>query len=246
MDKVAVCSKHQDKLPEMKSLLESKGFKVVASSPDFVVSFGGDGTLLYSERKFPGVPKLVIRDSKICKKCVSGRSSTVLELVRNDDFILEEWLKVDACFNKEHFLAVNDVIIRNKFPMQAIRLEVVVGEEQLVEEMIGDGLVVATPFGSTAYFNSVTRTSFNKGIGVGFNNSVSRHAPFFLSESDVLKVRIIRGEAHLAFDNSPKVVSLKDGDLVSIKKSKDVMKIINFKNLDLWVLNKRFKSKLEE
>ena len=46
------------------SLVEESGLEVVTEDPDVVLTFGGDGLLLGSERAWPGVPKLPLRNSR--------------------------------------------------------------------------------------------------------------------------------------------------------------------------------------
>ena len=52
---------------EVRKAVDSEGFEVVEKNPDFIVCYGGDGTVLFSERKFPGVPKLIIKTSRACR-----------------------------------------------------------------------------------------------------------------------------------------------------------------------------------
>ncbi len=59
MDKVAVVLKDKSKLPFMQKLLKKKGLAYVSKNPTLVLTLGGDGTLFLSERKFPGIPKLI-------------------------------------------------------------------------------------------------------------------------------------------------------------------------------------------
>ena len=64
--KVALFGKNSDSI---RHFIPEYGFEISEDKPDVIVSYGGDGTLLSAERKFPGIPKLPIRDSKVCKKC---------------------------------------------------------------------------------------------------------------------------------------------------------------------------------
>ncbi len=38
-------------------------------NPDVVIAFGGEGTFLYSEMTYPGVPKVLVLHSSKCQKC---------------------------------------------------------------------------------------------------------------------------------------------------------------------------------
>jgi len=58
--KLLIFGSEKEKIPQ---LVKKFGFKLVIKSPDVVVSYGGDGTLMKSEYQFPGVPKLILRAS---------------------------------------------------------------------------------------------------------------------------------------------------------------------------------------
>lgn len=226
MKKAAVCLKNRDRLEEIRSLLKEKDLEYVEDNPDFVISLGGDGTFLYSERKYPGIPKLIIKDSKVCRKCVGENEDTILDLINKDDYYVEEELKIEGDFDGKKIIAVNDIILRNKVPNKAIRLDLHINEEKTHEEVIGDGVIIATPFGSTAYYHSITRDSFKQGIGVAFNNPTEAHKPLKLGENQELKITMLRGDAHIAYDQAPNICNLKEGESIIIKRSEQKAKII--------------------
>ncbi|NQU98818.1 NAD(+)/NADH kinase [Candidatus Woesearchaeota archaeon] len=232
MKKAAICVKDSKKLSEMKNILKNKGLTYVTNNPDFVISLGGDGTFLYSEQLYPDVPKLLIRDSKICKKCVGDNRETILDFIKMNAYDIKEEMKLETSFGKNKLVAVNDVIVRNKNLNQAIRLEIHIDGERKHAELIGDGLVVSTPFGSTAYFNSITRETFDRGIGVAFNNPVEEHGHVILNENQVLKVKLLRGDADIAADNNPKIYNLKEGNSITIRKSNNKTRIITIEGFE--------------
>jgi len=89
-------------------------------------------------------------------------------------------------------------------------------------EIIGDGLVVCTPFGSTAYFNQITRGLFWSGIGVAFMYTSEHTNHVVLPEDAVVSARITRGPAILAHDNSSEYIDLTAGDEIIVKKSEQI------------------------
>jgi len=80
----------------------------------------------------------------------------------------------------------------------------------LGKEFIGDGLVVATPFGSTGYYRSITDSYFELGIGIAFNNSTEQADSLVVKEQRQIKVLITRGPALLYADNQTKIINLKE------------------------------------
>ena len=41
-------------------VLNMFGHDIDNNKPDFVITYGGDGTVLYAERRYPGIPKITI------------------------------------------------------------------------------------------------------------------------------------------------------------------------------------------
>src|SRR3989344_4254115 len=90
------------------------GFELNDSTPDIVLSFGGDGTLLLSEDKYK----------------------------------ILEFNKLDLLVNgKKEFTAMNDISL-HFMPPRAVRFSLKVNNKLICKEIIGDGFIVSTNFGS--------------------------------------------------------------------------------------------------
>jgi NAD kinase len=185
------------------------------------------GTLLKAEREYPGIPKALLRDSNIGKLYSDHKAHELIDALKTGAYTVEERLTLQAFAHGKQYRAANDVIIRNKLLTQATRFTIDAGQGQLEGEFIGDGLVIATPLGSTAYYHTITRDSFASGIGIAFNNVIQlpRFAPHF-SEDVQLKITITRGPAELGVDNSVHTEELKDGDVVRVRKCDLPLRII--------------------
>lgn len=207
-------------------LAKEAGFEVVDKNPEFVVSFGGDGTLMKAEHAWPGIPKIVLKDSMICKKCSVFSNEEVLRRVHDGKYSVEELIKLEVVADGKTRTALNDIIVHNKDPRHAIRYSLSVNEQTLGEAIIGDGVVIATPFGSTAYYRSITDSSFELGIGLAFNNSTEQSDHIVLKEDSVIKIKIIRGPAIVYADNQDEEIVLEKDDEVIIRKSKDKARIV--------------------
>jgi len=224
-----VVAKNEGYKAAIEKMLKANGFKLDSLRPDIVFSAGGDGTYLIAENKFPGVPKVFIRDSSICRKCDKSGLKDILEKLKSGDVCIEPNIKIKAKFKGRCFSAANDIIFRNDDLTQAVRFTVSVNGRQINRIFIGDGLVVSTPFGSTAYFYSITRKKFRHGIGIAFNNITSGHKPIVVDEDSEIKITLVRNNAQLAFDNTKHPVLLKEGDSVIITKDSKKAKIVKVK-----------------
>lgn len=205
------------------------GFLIDEKKPDFVISYGGDGTFLKAEEKFPQIPKLILKNSRICKLCFSISNKEVLIKIKKGSFYFEKFYKLEAVFKKEKIFATNEVVVKNQKPQHCIRYVIFIDGEQIKEEIIGDGIVVATILGSTAYYRSITDSYFETGIGLAFNNSTEQIDHIVLKENRKIKIKILRGPAMLYADNQEKIFTLKENDEALIYKSKKYFKLVKIK-----------------
>ncbi|MFW5973903.1 MAG: hypothetical protein ACOCPZ_00800 [Natrialbaceae archaeon] len=94
------------------------------------------------------------------------------------------------------FRALNEVSVHHSSPVLAATFDVRThdnGRTREFRKVIGDGMLVATPFGSTGYYRAITGGTFTEGFGVAFNNvHKPRDVPLYavLSEEAVVEVEL--------------------------------------------------------
>jgi NAD+ kinase len=215
---------------EIRKVLAAEGFELVEKDPDFVICYGGDGTVLFSERKFPGVPKLIIKTSRACRMYDYKLNDLrgLLSRIKAGDYQIHAEMKLETVAKDERLVGLNEIQVHLKLPIYAVRFSISVDGREY-DELIGDGVIVATTFGSTAYYKATGGKSFKKGIGISFNNLHNKKAKsFVLPEDSVVKLTVTRGPAWLLADNNEKFVDLDAGDSVTIRKSDGAANFIYF------------------
>lgn len=228
VDRVDVVGKNKDIVINK---LHEFGLKLDEKNPEAVISFGGDGTSLYGERIHPEVPRVVIRHKSICNLCESHDFSQVLPHLKNDDFEIVEEAKLEAWLESRPShkkVALNEIDVHHNLT-SAIRLELSVNDKIIKELVIADSILVATPHGSTGYFQSITRKTFKKGFGIAFNNSTAGYKPLFIRDTSIVKIKVLRGPGYLLADNDEDFVKLREGDTVIIKRHDNNAHIIQIK-----------------
>lgn len=211
---------------DIEPLLEQYGFEVVGENPEFVVSYGGDGTLMKSEEFYPGIPKIILKDSMICKKCSPFTNEVVLQKIKNKEYVIESMTKLIATINDKEFHGLNDIIVHNKDPRRAMRYHVEINGKRTHHEVIGDGIVVATPFGATGYYRSITHSYFDTGIGLAFNNSIEPSDHIVLREGSQILLEVTRGPAIVYADNHETILEIEAGARVIIAESPHKAQIV--------------------
>lgn len=210
MEKIGIISRERSLIPEIKNKIKSYGFSY-SVKPDLILSIGGDGTFLVAERKYPSVPKVLIKYNSICRKCASFDIDHILKSIKNRNYKINEIEKLELSYKNKKLQAVNDIIVRNKHQYAALRFSLKV-DGRNVGEFIGDGIVASTSFGSTGYFESITRKNFEKEFAIAFNNSTVKQDPIFFKNKAELK--ILREHATVSADNNKSTINLSTGDLV--------------------------------
>ncbi len=206
--------------PELATILpivEEAGIVAVedGTMADCCICYGGDGTLLGAEREFPGLPKVPIRKRSNPSQ-VEETARDLLARVKQGQASVTLLPKLVARTGDRCLVAMNDVYIRNEDMTSAVRFVVEIDGLVHFGEVVGDGLVVATPFGSSAYYRSITNSVIHVGVGLAFNNSTEPVTHLVLSEQSRIDITITRGPAILAADNSPDAVRLTNGDRIRI------------------------------
>lgn len=216
MIKVSLFGKNSDSI---RHFIPQYNLELVEDKPEVIISYGGDGTLLSAERKFPSIPKLPIRDSKVCKKCPPHTTESLIKALGAGALNFKYFPKLEAKTVFADILAINDIVLRNTTPMHALRFKVFLNGQQIDHIIIGDGIVVTTPFGSSGYYQSITRETITSGFAVAFNNTTKpMQSVKFIATQDV-KIVIVRGPGSLSSDNNPKIYPLKEADEIKITAS---------------------------
>ena len=206
-------------LPIIEALLRQEGIEIVTEDPDVIITHGGDGFLLDAERNYPGIPKLPIRRNSICKTCVDHDTTHIIKALARDTISQSKVMKLTSIVNDKAYHALNEFSLHHIKPNQAIRFKVQINAEAHVDTAIGDGLVVSTPFGSHAYYRSITNSTFRQGIGLAFNNTTESIDHTVVRESDTITITILRGPAYFLVDNDPNHTVLEEGAVVTIAQS---------------------------
>ncbi|MCQ2379756.1 MAG: hypothetical protein MJ025_02385 [Victivallaceae bacterium] len=206
-------------LSEIRPILYRYGFIEDDRDFEMVITHGGDGALLGAERDFPGIPKLPIRDAATARPCKKHSLLDRLEHFRSEARTTTELPKLLGEFNGETLLALNDISLHSADLASALRYRVRIDGELYADEVVGDGVVLSSVHGSTAYYRSITHSMFRVGIGLSFNNSTEEISHLVLKETSKIEVEVLRGPGILVADNDPHRIIVPEGGVISLFQS---------------------------
>lgn len=207
----------------------SKEWKIVDNplDSDIIVSYGGDGNLLETMHIANGIPIIPIRNYALCGKHEPFNCLNFARIISKEQF--SEYTNIVKINNLKTFIdgelvgdAFSEVCIRNINSRNAIRFDVLVNDLTYVEDIIGDGIIVATAYGSTGYFRSITRTMFKHGVGLAFNNPTQPTTNIITDELSNFSIKIKRCGANVQIDNiESKSFNVNEQSNIEIKMAND-------------------------
>lgn len=222
---LALFGSHAESLKE--TISRHPNLFLVDRDPEVIVCYGGDGTLLGAELAFPGVPKVPVLNSRRGHRCIPHPSEEVLQGLAAGRLVSNRYTKIRAevlrdgqTIHPGELVALNEFNVHMGLINSAVRFQLWLNGDPYDEgvELLGDGFVVCTPFGSTAYFAQITRGIFTKGIGIAFKSTNAHVDHVVVPDDTEFRIRITRGPAVLAFDSADQYVSLEQGDDLVVRR----------------------------
>lgn len=228
---------------EVENLARQNGFEIVDSNPDLIVAIGGDGTFISSVHKsrfnnraiyvgintghfgfLQDVEKSRLKElfNYIISNNISHREVNVLTI--------DIYNKNGVHYSRK---ALNEVAVKHK-QLKTLKCKLFLNDEHL-ETALGDGFIVSTPTGSTAYSMSsggaiilgdlpVLQILPNAAISNGVYNCIRN--PIICDKTVTL-----RPENGILLAIDGRISNIRDIIEITISIGKDTISKLNFENL---------------
>ena len=215
---------------------------------DLAIVLGGDGTLLLGARTFgpAGVPILGVNMGRLgflTDVGVDGMGE-VVDSVLEGDFAVEERLMLQAEVTRPDrtsegpFLAFNDIVVNKGALAQVIRLENRV-DGNFVSNFLADGLIIASPTGSTAYGLAVGGPIIVPTTEVFLVAPICPHMltnrPIIVPAASTVEVGLVeaRGDVYLTIDGQ-EGFPLFPGDGVRVQRAEHKARLVTVASQDFF------------
>ncbi|WP_138415287.1 NAD kinase [Aquibacillus sediminis] len=246
----------ENKLQPLFKLANENGFTIVEEPKDanIIVSVGGDGAFLQTVRNtgfrqdclYTGIA----RENEAGLYCDFNLDhyDEMVHSIMNEELEVRRFPVIDVLINGESkFQCLNEASIRSSI-IKTIVIDVFIDDNQF-ERFRGDGLIVATPTGSTGYNKSThgavvdpLTPCFQVSELASLNNNLYRSlgSSFILDKERTLRLEVVQD------GNDYPIVGL-DNEAYSIRNIKDltitlsdkVVKTVKLKNNSYWDRVKR-------
>ncbi len=225
------------------------------TNASMVICFGGDGTLLHMAKAATrqGIPILGVNIGTMgfMAELESGEL-TQLARIATGDYTIDNRMMLDVTVYRErdiifHDLCLNDVAITKGAVARIVHLEVKCDGVQALE-CGGDGVIVATPTGSTAYSLSAGGPIVEPDAHSILVTPICAHdvasRSIVVSDKRTVSVAMTnnsRRNAYLSVDGG-KALRMNMGDVATIRKSHLSTKLVRLKDRSFFdVVNMKFR-----
>lgn len=226
------------------SIVKYTGKKEEIRGCNFAIAAGGDGTFLWASSivyklnlpilgiNLGGLGFLTdIRKEEIDK---------IFNELKDKNYSLQERIFLKTSCRGEENVALNDVVFSST-DIRVINLDIFI-DDNFVTELSGDGLIIATPTGSTAYSLSSGGPILKPDTQAFVITPISPHTLTFRPlVIDFESYILIKAKKKCCFIcDGQRLFSLGSGEEVIVTKNKIPLKVIKFKDWDYFdILRKK-------
>lgn len=213
-------------------------------SSDLVIVFGGDGTIIKAAREFSpyGTPVLGVNTGTLgyLAEIAPNENDMIAKIVAGD-FRTEERMMLDVIIKREdetvspELPALNEVVLTNGPISRLIQYELFCNGIQ-IQSSRADGIIIATPTGSTAYSMSAGGPVADPSLECIITTPI---CPFALNqrpviyggetELEICSVACRENEVYLTLDGAD-IFRIEQSDRIKIKRSDTRAKLVRLRH----------------
>lgn len=225
-----------------------KGYTDASCIPEntqCVITLGGDGTLIQAARdlvdlQLPMIGVNLGNLGYLTQVSKGEKIAPMLDALLTDNFFLEKRMMLEGSViganGVKKGIALNDIVLTRKDVLQMLKFQVYLNGE-CFNEYMADGIIAATPTGSTAYNLSAGGPIVAPGAQLMVLTPICSHSlnsrSIVLSPEDEISIRLLQNgesEQTAVFDGD-QVLEMGCGDTLEIRRSQSCTTLIQLKNV---------------
>lgn len=203
----------------------------IPEKTECIITLGGDGTIIRAARETAGtnIPIVGINLGHLgymTSISLGEDISGMLDCLLTGKFEVEKRMMLEGSVNGgESNLSLNEIVITKRNAVKTIRFRIV-SNGQFLNEYSADGIIIATPTGSTAYNLSAGGPIVDPGARMTILTPICPHAlsrnSIVLKAEDELDIEICGGSPgdQVAVFDGEKTLDLDCGSHTKIRESK--------------------------
>lgn len=221
---------------ESAKMIDSDGFEFddICKKVDFLISVGGDGTLLGVVRKSfkYNLPILGINLGTLgflTDISMNQLENFIVDL-KKDIYKINTRMMIEGCINKNSFVAFNDIVISRKSISSMIKIRGKIDEKSF-NTYYGDGVIVSTPTGSTAYNLSVGGPIVYPLTEAFIITPIAPHSltqrPIVMPADFEIEFKIVDNQGAVVIVDGQEIFEIEENQSVKIKIAQKKVKMLH-------------------
>jgi len=217
-------------------MIKKKGLQLdeLCEKIDFLVSVGGDGTLLSVVRKSYNYKKPVLGINLGTLGFLTDISMNEIENFlknfTNKNYRIDSRMLIEGTLNLNSFVAFNDIVITRKSISSMIKIDAKIDDKHF-NSYYGDGIIISTPTGSTAYNLSVGGPILYPLTEAFLVTPVAPHSltqrPLVMPADFEIEFTITDSQGAVVIADGQDIYELEQNDSIKIKIAKQNAKMIH-------------------
>jgi NAD+ kinase len=219
----------------------------LARKVELIAVLGGDGTMLRTARCTAGHDVSIVGINMgsfgYLTEVNFHEMYSALELILQGNFVTERRMMLDVITTRNKIpistgTVLNDVVINRGNLSRIVEMETSINDKYLTTYK-ADGLIISTPTGSTAYSLSAGGPIVYPEKDLIIINPICPHTltnrPIIIPEDSDLQITLwSKGKGATVTLDGQESCSIKPGDVMNIKKSKHVTKLVLSPHRSYW------------
>lgn len=224
--------------PTVKAFTAVKSNQEAANMADMIIAIGGDGTMLHAAQLTIGMkkPVLGINCGKLgfMASIQQEKIDYSLDAIKKGEYKIDERFMLEASINSgKPFYALNEFLFTKKDTTSLVTITASY-DDQFINRYWSDGLIVASPTGSTAYNLSTGGPIVMPGTPVMILTPINPHTlttrPLVLPSDKKLTIKVEDSIEHTLFSNDGRIMQVDQDQLeVVIKRSTHNVQMVQLK-----------------
>lgn len=195
-----------------------------SAEADFIITIGGDGTLLKAARVYPKLPIFGVNLGRLgfLAQAKPNELEMAIDKLIKGEFHIEKRMMLSAF--DEKITALNDIVIKGDSFSRTSRLYLFINDKPVCD-YLADGLIISTPTGSTAYTLSAGGPVIAPGLDAMVIVPICPHTltarPLVIPAGETIKISSCEtcSKMKLSADGQ-NTVDIAPSEFVTITKSK--------------------------
>ena len=219
---------------KMISCIEYLSFSRLCKECDFLVSLGGDGTLISVARRSVKYDIAVLGINLGTLGFLTDISfrnvKNFINSLQKDVYKIDKRMMIEASSNLNTFFAFNDIVISKKSISSMIRIKAMIDGKPF-NSYYGDGVIISTPTGSSAYNLSAGGPLVHPMTEAFILTPIAPHSltqrPLVLPASFEIEFTIVDSFGAVVIVDGQEIYQIEQNETIKIKMSDKKAKLIH-------------------